>query len=119
MSASDPKRTSPPRSEGLAGSESDIAEQQDGDAVSTPIVLRNRRGVAMSGAELAEAYRANAAKCIEIAHKSSEPEIKLALLGMAQSWRSLAEQALKNAETVLVYETPTTDRSSRTIARRR
>ena len=60
----------------------------------------------MFGEELAQAYRLNAAKCIDIAQKSSEPEIKVALLSMAQSWLALAEQALKNSETVLVYETP-------------
>jgi hypothetical protein len=42
--------------------------------------------------------------CIQIAHRSSDPEIKLALLNMAQSWLALAEQAIKNSD-VLVHET--------------
>lgn len=53
----------------------------------------------------------NAATCVEIAQRSSDLETKLALLKMAQSWLALAEQAIKNSETVLVYETPTTERS--------
>jgi hypothetical protein len=60
----------------------------------------------MYGDQLAAGYRLNAAKCIDIAHKSSDPEIRLALLGMAQSWLTLAEQAIKNSGTILVYETP-------------
>lgn len=65
----------------------------------------------MSGEQAAAAYRLNAATCVEIAQRSSELETKLALLKMAQSWLALAEQAIKNSETVLVYETPTTERS--------
>jgi hypothetical protein len=33
-------------------------------------------------------------------------ESKLVLLDMAQAWLALVEQAIKNSETVLVYETP-------------
>ena len=33
-------------------------------------------------------------------------ESKRAMLGMANAWLTLAEQHLKNCETVLVYETP-------------
>jgi hypothetical protein len=36
----------------------------------------------------------------------TDPESGLSLLAMAQSWLKLAEQAVKNSETVLVYETP-------------
>jgi hypothetical protein len=36
----------------------------------------------------------------------SDAEARLALLAMAKSWLALAEQAVKNSETVLVYETP-------------
>jgi hypothetical protein len=60
----------------------------------------------MSDSEVVAAYRLHAAKCIEIAHRSSDLESKLVLLDMAQSWLALAEQAIKNGETVLVYETP-------------
>jgi hypothetical protein len=47
---------------------------------------------------------------VEIARKSSEVEVKLALLDMAQSWLKLVEQTIKNSEAVLVYETPTHER---------
>ncbi len=60
----------------------------------------------MSSSDLASAYRLHAAKCIQIAHQSSNPESKLALLDMAQAWLALAEQAAKNSDIVLVYETP-------------
>lgn len=53
----------------------------------------------MTGAQAA-AYRLNAT-CVEIAQRSSELETKLALLKMAQSWLTRAEQAIKNSETVL------------------
>jgi hypothetical protein len=49
------------------------------------------------------------AQCREmrkVAQSSSDDKSKLALLDMAQAWLTLAEQALKNIETVLVYETP-------------
>jgi hypothetical protein len=58
----------------------------------------------MSGSDLA-AYRLNAAKCVEVAQRSSDPETKLVLIDMARAWLTLAEQAVKNSEAVLVYET--------------
>jgi hypothetical protein len=57
--------------------------------------------------ELVLRYRTNAANCIDIAGRTPEVKTKLVLLEMAQSWLSLAEQALKNSQTALVYETPT------------
>jgi hypothetical protein len=60
----------------------------------------------MSGSDLVAAYRLHAAKCVDIAHQSSDHESKLALLNMAQAWLTLAEQAIKNSEAVLVYEKP-------------
>jgi hypothetical protein len=36
----------------------------------------------------------------------TDPKSRLSLLAMAQSWLKLAEQAVKNSETTLVYETP-------------
>jgi hypothetical protein len=65
----------------------------------------------MYGSDLAATYRINAAKCVDIAHRSSDSETKFALLGMAQSWLTLAGQAMKNSETVLVYETPVPHRT--------
>lgn len=53
-----------------------------------------------------EIYRMRAAQCTKLAQKATDSEAKLALLDMAQAWLSLAEQADKNAETTLVYETP-------------
>ena len=51
-------------------------------------------------------YRLYAARCVEIAHHISDPESKATLLNMAQSWLVLADQADKNREVTLVYETP-------------
>jgi NADPH:quinone reductase-like Zn-dependent oxidoreductase len=56
--------------------------------------------------DLVANYRQHAANCIEIAQHLSDSQAKLVLLNMAQSWLALAEQAVKNSETVLVYETP-------------
>jgi hypothetical protein len=42
----------------------------------------------------------------ELAERIPNAEGKLTLLAKAQSWLALAEQAVKNSETVLVYETP-------------
>jgi hypothetical protein len=60
----------------------------------------------MSANESASRYRLHAAHCYELAERMSDAEGRLALLAMAQSWLALAEQAVKNSETVLVYETP-------------
>jgi hypothetical protein len=63
----------------------------------------------MTVSELVAAYRLHSAQCVKIAHRSADPEIKLALLNMAQSWIALAQQAAKNSEAVLIYETPGAD----------
>jgi hypothetical protein len=60
----------------------------------------------MSSGDVVAAYRLNAAKCIEMAHRAADLESKLVLLDIAQAWLALVEQAIKNSETVLVYETP-------------
>jgi hypothetical protein len=60
----------------------------------------------MPSSEQAGLYRLHAAECINLAQQSTDPESRLALLDMARSWRMLADQADKNSETVLVYETP-------------
>jgi len=60
----------------------------------------------MSANESASRYRLHAAHCVERAEQISDAEGRLALLTMAKSWLALAEQAVKNSETVLVYETP-------------
>jgi hypothetical protein len=56
----------------------------------------------MSGSDdVVAAYRLNAAKCVDIAQRSSDFRNKLVLLEMAQVWLLLADQAMKNSETVL------------------
>jgi hypothetical protein len=50
--------------------------------------------------DLVEHYRLCAAECVRLAQHVSVLKQKLALLDMAQSWLALAEQALKNAETI-------------------
>jgi hypothetical protein len=60
----------------------------------------------LSADELVPRYRLHAAHCVELAQRIPEAEGRLALLAMAKSWLALAEQAVKNSETVLVYETP-------------
>jgi hypothetical protein len=60
----------------------------------------------MAVSEIVAGYRLHSAQCAEIAQRSHDPEIRLALLTMAQSWLTLAQQAIKNEGTVLVYETP-------------
>src|SRR5438874_2357101 len=54
----------------------------------------------MAVSELVAAYRLHSAQCTQIAQRSRDPEIRLALLPMAQSWLKLADQAVRNSETV-------------------
>jgi hypothetical protein len=61
----------------------------------------------MAGSGQVEAYRVHAGKCVQLAHKSVDPETKFVLLDMASAWLALAEQGVKNSQTTLVYETPT------------
>jgi hypothetical protein len=60
----------------------------------------------MSGSDFTAAYRLHAAHCLDLAHRASDSENRLLFLAMARAWLKLAEQAIKNSETVLVYETP-------------
>jgi hypothetical protein len=60
----------------------------------------------MAGDGRLERYRLNAESCLELAQTFTDPESKRSLLGMANAWLKLAEQHVKNSETVLVYETP-------------
>jgi hypothetical protein len=59
----------------------------------------------MNPDELVATYQLHAADCIQIAQRMTDPKSRLSLLAMAQSWL-MAEQAVKNSETTLVYETP-------------
>jgi hypothetical protein len=61
----------------------------------------------MAGDSLMQTYRLNAEKCLALAQTFNDRERRLVMLGMANAWLTLAEQHLRNSETVLVYETPT------------
>jgi hypothetical protein len=62
-------------------------------------------GTAMAESAEAAYYRMYSARCFEIARQVLDPKSKATLLYMAQSWLALAEQAYKNRQTTLVYET--------------
>ena len=53
-----------------------------------------------------EDYRQNAAKCLSLAWRSKNEAVRLGLVDMAHAWLRLAEQAEKNDQTDIVYETP-------------
>ena len=61
----------------------------------------------MSRNEAATYYRLYSARCVEIAQHLNDPGNRASLLSMAQAWLALADQANKNGDAVLVYETPT------------
>jgi hypothetical protein len=68
--------------------------------------LRMYAGLGMSSAEIAALYREHAAACVSLAQTTLNPSSKLRLLDMGRAWLDLADQADKNGETVVVYETP-------------
>jgi hypothetical protein len=55
---------------------------------------------------VADVYRVHACKCVQLAQRIADPDGKLVLLDMARAWLAIAEQADKNSQTTLVYETP-------------
>ena len=61
----------------------------------------------MTRDERLERYRLNAEKCLTLAQTFNDHQSKRTLIEMANTWLKLAEQHLKNSETILVYETPT------------
>jgi hypothetical protein len=63
-------------------------------------------GLGMTPAEIAARYRAYAADCVTVAQNTGDTAGKLRLLDMGRAWLDLADQAEKNGDTVLVYETP-------------
>jgi hypothetical protein len=56
-------------------------------------------------------YRDNAAACLRLANEATNPSARVALFRMAESWLRLHEQATKNAQLDLTYETPPSRRS--------
>jgi hypothetical protein len=59
------------------------------------------------GATLAtNAYEERAAECVRLAERASDPQSKLALLHMAESWRKIIEHAERNSRNDTTYETP-------------
>ena len=49
---------------------------------------------------------------LELAKEMNDPGNKALLVAMAQSWSNLADQAAKNAETDVIYETATRPQKS-------
>jgi hypothetical protein len=58
-----------------------------------------------------EDYRDNAAECLRLANDASNPTMRASLLRMAEVWLRLHDQAEKNAQLDLTYETPPPQRS--------
>jgi hypothetical protein len=58
-----------------------------------------------------EDYRDNAAACLRLANEATTPSAKAALFRMAESWLRLHDQAEKNAQLDVTYETPPPQRS--------
>ena len=50
----------------------------------------------MTSQELVACYRLYAANCVEIAKGISDPNGKVALLGMAKAWMQMANQIVKH-----------------------
>jgi hypothetical protein len=51
-------------------------------------------------------YRARAAACLRRANETTNPDQRAALLEMAFAWMRWQEQAEKNAQADVIYETP-------------
>lgn len=51
-------------------------------------------------------YRERAAECLRLANETTNPHHRATLLEMAQAWLRLLDQAEKNAQADLTYETP-------------
>ena len=54
----------------------------------------------------ADEYRRNAASCLQLVDKASDPAERTFLLDMARAWHNLANQADRNSRNDIVYETP-------------
>jgi hypothetical protein len=51
-------------------------------------------------------YRLNAVNCLTVGQQTTDLGTKAKLLAMARAWFALANQADRNCQTDLVYETP-------------
>ena len=51
-------------------------------------------------------YKRHAADCLRLAFQLTDPGERATLITMAQAWARLAEQAVKNSLTDVVYEIP-------------
>jgi hypothetical protein len=49
-------------------------------------------------------YRRNAAACLRAAERTTDLAARVSLIGMAQAWHRLADQAEQNARADIVYE---------------
>jgi hypothetical protein len=49
-------------------------------------------------------YRRNAADCLRAAERTTDLAARVSLIGMAQAWHRLADQAEQNARADIVYE---------------
>jgi hypothetical protein len=56
-------------------------------------------------------YRDNAAESLRLANEATNPSMRISLLRIAESWLRLYDQAEKNAQVNLTYETPSPQRS--------
>jgi hypothetical protein len=75
-------------------------------ALQQVVTLSAYAGLGLTPAEIAARYRAYAADCVTVARNTGDTAGKLRLLDMGRAWLDLADQAEKNGETVLFYETP-------------
>ena len=87
---------------------------------SDPILLPMERNLSLSLSDVfgewfmrskADEYRLNAVNCVTVAEGTSDVAMRAGLLAMAQAWRSLADQADRNSQADLVYETPEPSRA--------
>ena len=56
----------------------------------------------MTGIQMIEGYRLNAANCFDLAKEFADPERKLALLDMAAAWLRLAEITEQFGEALVI-----------------
>jgi hypothetical protein len=53
-----------------------------------------------------DAYRERAAECFRLANGLNDPQLRALLFEMARAWLRLSDQAEKNSQADLTYETP-------------